>query len=354
MGGGGRITGGTVGASSYSLTGEGTSTCTGSLSDLSISGTCGEDVPVTFSASGPDGRFTLGEFRGSVICNLPPKAVDDNAETTASTSVNIPVLANDLDPDGDSLKVIGFTSPVNGIVTVNNDYTITYTPNEGFSGPQDSFEYTISDGKDGIDSAIVIVKVQTQQEKDTDGDSVPDSRDNCPTVPNKDQADKDGDGIGNACEADKDGDRVIYDEDNCPTVPNADQADKDGDRIGNACDNAPDVPNPDQKDADADKVADITDNCPSIYNPNQTDQDKDGIGDVCDSTPLPDPDRDGIGDQVGEKDNCPNIYNPDRKDEDRDGIGDACDSYKAPIIPGQSPVTPKEPPNGIPIVPPKK
>lgn len=36
---------------------------------------------------------------------------------------------------------------------------------------------------------------------DTDGDGVPDGADNCPNVPNPDQADSDGDGIADACES---------------------------------------------------------------------------------------------------------------------------------------------------------
>ena len=36
---------------------------------------------------------------------------------------------------------------------------------------------------------------------DTDGDGVPNQADNCPFVPNPDQADSDGDGVGDACEA---------------------------------------------------------------------------------------------------------------------------------------------------------
>ncbi|MBC8422424.1 MAG: thrombospondin type 3 repeat-containing protein [Chloroflexi bacterium] len=70
---------------------------------------------------------------------------------------------------------------------------------------------------------------------DSDGDGIYDSGDNCPLVPNPDQTDTDGDGVGNACDADDDNDGILDADDNCPTVYNPDQADSDGDGVGDAC-----------------------------------------------------------------------------------------------------------------------
>jgi hypothetical protein len=71
---------------------------------------------------------------------------------------------------------------------------------------------------------------------DADGDGSKDDVDNCVDVANADQADADGDGVGDACEPDTDGDGVIDDTDNCVENANGDQADGDGDGIGDACD----------------------------------------------------------------------------------------------------------------------
>jgi hypothetical protein len=78
-----------------------------------------------------------------------------------------------------------------------------------------------SDGSDGSASRLTIESLS-----DSDGDGIPDFTDNCPNVPNPDQADADGDGVGDAC-------------DNCPGVYNPGQADRDRDGIGNACDGGP-------------------------------------------------------------------------------------------------------------------
>ncbi len=95
--------------------------------------------------------------------------------------------------------------------------------------------------------------------------------DNCPSFTNAEQADADGDGIGDACE-DDDGDDLAAFDDNCPLVANPEQADGDGDGVGDPC-----------EDGDGDGAVDGLDNCQGLDNPGQEDADEDGVGDACDN-----------------------------------------------------------------------
>ncbi|WP_254275463.1 Ig-like domain-containing protein [Halomonas sp. 3H] len=91
--------------------------------------------------------------------NAPPLAQDDTASTVEGSVVQIAVLENDSDPDGDPLTVGAVTQPSHGSVTINADGTLTYTPNEGFVGT-DSFTYQASDGDLLSDPATVQVTVE--------------------------------------------------------------------------------------------------------------------------------------------------------------------------------------------------
>ena len=157
---------------------------------------------------------------------------------------------------------------------------------------------------------------------DADGDSVPDSVDNCPTIYNPYQYDQDDDGLGDECDPDRDGDGALNEQDNCFYVFNPDQADVDEDGDGDVCDNCPAVANSDQTDGDQDGVGYACDNCPVNPNGDQLDTDADGLGDVCDN----DDDADGLLDAV---DNCPVIANMDQLDGDADNVGNVCDNCPA-------------------------
>jgi MYXO-CTERM domain-containing protein len=90
--------------------------------------------------------------------NQPPSAVDDSATTDENTPVTVDVLANDNDPDGDTLTVTIGGAPTSGTAVVNADDTITYTPSTNFSGT-DSLAYTVNDGTGGSDSATLDLTV---------------------------------------------------------------------------------------------------------------------------------------------------------------------------------------------------
>lgn len=104
-----------------------------------------------------DGAET-GTATVTVDVNTSPAAVDDVAETTVNAAVIVAVLANDSDPDGDSLAISGFTQGGFGTVSDNGDGTLSYRSSAERFGT-DTFTYTASDGRGGTDTATVAVDV---------------------------------------------------------------------------------------------------------------------------------------------------------------------------------------------------
>ena len=90
--------------------------------------------------------------------NNPPVALPDEATTVAGTSVDIDVLANDSDPDGDDLTVVFGQAPDKGSVSLNLDGTVRYTPSPGESGT-DTFTYFANDGELDSNEATVTVTI---------------------------------------------------------------------------------------------------------------------------------------------------------------------------------------------------
>ena len=114
--------------------------------------------------STPDGP-TLGTpntfvfaFRHGGGANSAPDAVDDTLVTGQGSAATVNVLANDSDPNHDPLTVTTFTQGAHGHVACEPDGHCAYTPDAGFAGT-DSFQYTITDGNGGVDTATVHVTV---------------------------------------------------------------------------------------------------------------------------------------------------------------------------------------------------
>ncbi len=87
--------------------------------------------------------------------------IDDDSDTTPlNTPVNIPVLNNDFDPDGDDLTTVDsiITQPTNGTVSILPDGTVIYTPDTGFEG-NDEFQYRVCDSENLCAEATVTVEV---------------------------------------------------------------------------------------------------------------------------------------------------------------------------------------------------
>ena len=90
--------------------------------------------------------------------NDPPIAVDDALVTYQDTPADANVLANDTDPNGDTLAVSTVSMGVHGTTSVNPNGTVHYVPDSGYVG-SDAFTYAVSDGHGGIDSGQVTVQV---------------------------------------------------------------------------------------------------------------------------------------------------------------------------------------------------
>ena len=97
--------------------------------------------------------YTLADLQGatatgtvSVTINSgAPVAVNDVISTSSNTAKTFDPRANDSDPEGDPLTIVGKTNGAHGTVVINGGTSLTYTPATNYSGP-DSFAYTISDG----------------------------------------------------------------------------------------------------------------------------------------------------------------------------------------------------------------
>ncbi|MCO8055181.1 Ig-like domain-containing protein, partial [Acinetobacter towneri] len=128
----------------------------------------------SFSYSISDGQggsaTATGTINVSAAPNTPPVASDDTYNTAFNTPVALNPLANDSDADGNPLTITAINgvpltpgsaqqiNTPNGVVNIDAQGNITFTPNTGFTG-QESFSYSISDGQGGSATATGTINV---------------------------------------------------------------------------------------------------------------------------------------------------------------------------------------------------
>lgn len=113
----------------------------------------------TYTVGDSGGASDVGSVSVIVTAvNDTPNAVNDAATTDEEAAIEILVLSNDSDPENDSLTISRISSPVHGTATISSTQYLVYTPTTDYYG-SDSFNYTISDGNGGQDTATVVVTV---------------------------------------------------------------------------------------------------------------------------------------------------------------------------------------------------
>ncbi len=119
----------------------------------------------TFTYTVEDSTGQQAEALVTVIVdafNTLPVALDDTAVTRKNTAVTIDVLANDSDPDGDTLTIVAVDEKTPfGTAVITADQRILYTPMAGWWGG-DTLTYTVDDGFGGTATATVTLTVTSQ------------------------------------------------------------------------------------------------------------------------------------------------------------------------------------------------
>ena len=114
-----------------------------------------------YSISDGTGGSATATVTITVVGNLAPLATDNSYTTTQGKSISGNVISDgipDSDGNGDVLVVVGKSGPSSGRISIGKNGGFYYFPSTGFTGT-DSFDYTISDGHGGSDTATVMIAV---------------------------------------------------------------------------------------------------------------------------------------------------------------------------------------------------
>ena len=120
-------------------------------------------VSFTYTAKDSDGSVSSPATVTVIVTgvNDAPITYDDNLSATQNTAMTYAaaeLLGNDSDLEGNTLSIASVTSGTGGTAVLNDDGTVTFTPNENFIGDAD-FSYIATDGNLLSNSAKVTVDV---------------------------------------------------------------------------------------------------------------------------------------------------------------------------------------------------
>lgn len=126
------------------------------------------------------GTFLSDPATVTIQVNDPPQGGPDSYTVTGSALLTIPapgLLANDSDPNGDSISAELVSGPTNGTLTLNADGSFSYTANAEFYGT-DVFTYRPTDGITAgnavtVNITVNEVQLETLVDEDFNGGSFP-------------------------------------------------------------------------------------------------------------------------------------------------------------------------------------
>ncbi len=129
----------------------------------------------TYTVTDSNGGTDVGTVTVTITPSQDAPTADNDSfavpEDADATSLD--VLTGDADVDGDALTILFATDPTKGTVAITGGGTgLTYDPIDDASGA-DTFDYTISDGHGGSDTATVSITITPSNDQPTaDDDSL--------------------------------------------------------------------------------------------------------------------------------------------------------------------------------------
>ena len=133
-----------------------------STQTVSFVPTTGYTGPAGFTYSITDGRTATVSANVSLTVTPPPPVANNDSGfvATENTALSIPasaLLANDTDPNGSPLSILGVSNPIDGTVSYNaSTRTVSFVPSTAGTA---SFTYSVTDALGGVASASVSITV---------------------------------------------------------------------------------------------------------------------------------------------------------------------------------------------------